>query len=164
MKKYLLTGLGVALLLAARPSFATPTTVMSISGKPWTSGASSFDWSSWSFADNILTNNNGSKRAWVVPLPWESNSTNTHVVTVYIANANGAGQPDPFTAAWVISDFPSGARAATLGPVTAQSTSLAPLTFRTIQAPQNGNVWVEFDVAGWATSGGGSAGNIVITQ
>ena len=60
------------------------------SGAPYVGGASSFDWSNWSYVDGVLTNNAGSNRTWTVPMTVDnavSGSAHNAYGVMKVANA-----------------------------------------------------------------------------
>jgi len=129
----------VALLGTAQ---ATPTTYSPTSGAPWVSGASSFDWTDWSYADNILANNASVNRTWTVPF-WTFQGINPVAISMSAVMANsGFGT----TTGQLVTNFEAGGRFSSLAPVAATSTVLTNYSLGTGTTPLNGTAYANFVV------------------
>jgi len=148
----LLGCLGV--LATSSSAMATDFLYSPTQGKPWTSGLSSFDFTNWSFADNVLGNNAGSARTWTVPVTISGSAIVPITMSAVMANSiagNTTGQ--------IVTNFPTGARMTSGTVVTANNTSLTDKLLGSGTVPIGGTAYVNFVVAS-----GGRLARIKLTQ
>ena len=65
---------------------------MPSSGAPYVGGTSSFDWSNWSFADGVLTNNATTSRTWTLPMMLDDDFIGNNEGVYGVMKVPSAGQ------------------------------------------------------------------------
>jgi|SRR4051812_3808228 hypothetical protein len=122
-------------------------------GAPFVGGASSFDYTNWSYADNVLNNGAGTDRTWTVSIQVDNADANVSE-SVYGVIANSATGT---TSGQVVTNYGGGGRLTSLAPVSATTTTLTDRFLGSAVVPVDGTFYVNYVV-------GRSGGKIARTQ